>query len=72
MKQSEVGKAEEVIEKAEEDVSNSSIGFTNQKADELSLLKLDYSGLVFSINILIRLVVISLAFLYLLLVLWIF
>ncbi len=72
MKHSEVGKAEEVIEKAEENVSEASIGFTNQKADELSLLKLDYSGLVFSINILIRLVVISLAFLYLLLVLWIF
>ncbi len=72
MKHSEVGKAREVIEKAGDNVSDASIGFTNTKTEALSLLKLDYSGLVFSINILIRLVVISLAFLYLLLILWIF
>ena len=37
-----------------------------------SLLKNDYNGLVFSVNILIRLTLISLVTLYALLVLWLF
>ena len=38
----------------------------------MKLLKNDYNGLVFSVNILIRLTVISLLGLYALLVLWLF
>jgi len=72
MKHSETDRAEELVEEASKDISEASAGFTNRQTEPLNLLKLDYSGLVFSINILIRLVIISLGFFYLLLVIWIF
>lgn len=60
------------VQRATERVSDAEIGLTNDQTDRLRLLKLDYSGLVFSVNILIRLAIISLAAFYAFLVLWVF
>ncbi|GAB3670542.1 DUF2070 family protein [Halopiger thermotolerans] len=60
------------VERAVDGVSDARIGLTNEQTDRLRLLKLDYSGLVFSVNILIRLAIISLAAFYAFLVLWVF
>lgn len=72
MKSSDTGEMRSLIEKADSTVDSKSIGFESRKSDPVRLLKNDYNGLVFSINILIRLVVIALLFFYLLLVLWLF
>ncbi|AEH39122.1 DUF2070 family protein [Halopiger xanaduensis] len=60
------------VRRAADRISDARIGLTNDRTDRLRLLKLDYSGLVFSVNILIRLVIISLAAFYVFLVLWVF
>jgi putative membrane protein len=62
----------DAVEKASGSVSTASIGFTNSKAETMRLLQEDYSSLIFSINILIRLVVLMLAAVYLWLVYWVF
>lgn len=59
------------VSKAESSLSKASIGFTNQKAAEMDLLQEDYSGLVFSVNILLRLLPLTLILLYLALVIWV-
>ncbi len=59
------------IEKANKNKSKGKIGFTNQKAEPMKLLKDDYLGLTYSINILARLVPLTLLLLYLGLILWI-
>ncbi|MFB6143906.1 MAG: DUF2070 family protein [Candidatus Nanohaloarchaea archaeon] len=61
----------ETVQRAVEDVSPASIGFTNSTAATMDLLQEDYSGLIFSINILIRLILLTFAILYLVLVAWI-
>lgn len=68
----DVATTENVVRSAAENVSSARIGLTNDQTERLRLLKLDYSGLVFSVNILIRLVLISLAVFYGFLVLWVF
>ncbi|MFB6209449.1 MAG: DUF2070 family protein [Candidatus Nanohaloarchaea archaeon] len=60
------------IEKAESNVSSADIGFESRKTGEIRLLQEDYYSLLFSINILVRLMAISLLFVYAGLVLWIF
>ncbi|WP_144798705.1 DUF2070 family protein [Halorubrum depositum] len=60
------------IERAVDDVSPATIGLESRKTEPVELLKNDYNGLVFSVNILIRLTVIALLALYVLLVLWLF
>lgn len=70
--ESDVDKAIELIEEAADKVKDASIGITKSQTESLKLLKLDYNGLVFSINILIRLTVISLIFFYIILIIWIF
>ncbi|OYR50077.1 DUF2070 family protein [Halorubrum sp. Ea8] len=72
MKQSNVDALEAAIERALDDVSPATVGLESRKTDPLKLLKNDYNGLVFSVNILIRLTVIALLALYALLVLWLF
>jgi putative membrane protein len=62
----------EAIETAAADVSSASIGLTNQRSRPLDLLKNDYNGLVFSVNILIRLAILMLVLLYVFLIVWIF
>lgn len=62
----------ETVEKAESSVSRASIGFTSSKADTMKLLQEDYSSLIISVNILVRLIPMALALLYLSLVLWLF
>lgn len=72
MKRSNVEALEAAIERAVDDVSPATIGLESRRAAPLKLLKNDYNGLVFSVNILIRLTVIALLGLYALLVLWLF
>ena len=60
-----------VIETASENLSAGSLGFTNRKAESMKLLQEDYSGLIFSINILVRLIPLTLIVLYLALILWV-
>lgn len=65
-------KARNVIEEASEDLSDAGIGFTSRKAKEMKLLQEDYHSLVFSINILVRLILLSLVAIYVALVIWLF
>ena len=62
----------EAVERAAAGVTPATIGLTSRRTGPLKLLKNDYNGLVFSVNILIRLTVIALAVLYALLVMWLF
>lgn len=62
----------ETVEKAEKDVSPASIGFTSNRAARMKLLQEDYSSLILSINMLVRLVPLALLMLYLSLVIWLF
>jgi putative membrane protein len=71
-KQLQTSRIEETVRKASDNVSNASIGFENRKAEEMKLLQEDYSGLVFSINMLIRLMIFLLAAVYIWLVVWVF
>lgn len=72
MQSSDTDEVESLIDQAAGNVDDKRIGFSSKKSEPVSLLKNDYNGLVFSINILIRLVVIALLFFYLLLVFWLF
>lgn len=71
-KQVESERVRNVIETASESISKAEIGFTNNKTEKMKLLQEDYSGLIFSINILVRLAPLTLILLYLALVLWLF
>ncbi|MFB6145338.1 MAG: DUF2070 family protein [Candidatus Nanohaloarchaea archaeon] len=71
-KQVPVDDMEEVIKEASETVSDASIGLCSRKSGEMNLLKEDYSGLVFSINILVRLIPLTLILFYIALVIWVF
>lgn len=72
MEDSNVEVMRRTVENAAADVSPATAGVTNEKARPLDLLKNDYNGLVFSVNILIRLTIIALALLYFFLVIWMF
>jgi len=72
MTRSDVEALEEVIERAAADVAPATVGLASQQTRPLKLLKTDYNGLVFSVNILIRLTIIALFILYVALVLWLF
>lgn len=71
-KQVEPERVRKVIGKASETVSAAKLGFSNNKTETMKLLQEDYSGLVFSINILVRLIPLTLILLYLALILWLF
>ncbi len=72
MRQSDTDAIERAVDRAVDDLSPATVGFESRRAAPVKLLKNDYNGLVFSVNILIRLTVISLVTLYVLLVLWLF
>ncbi len=65
-------KVVKVIQASRKDLGPAKIGLSSMESQPVSLLKYDYNGLVSSVNILIRLVIISLFVFYFLLVLWIF
>jgi putative membrane protein len=65
-------KVRRIVDKAVVDLSSGSIGLGNQKTGKMKLLQDDYSSLIFSINIIIRLLPITLVLLYLGLIIWVF
>jgi putative membrane protein len=71
-KQVEVERLRDTINKARENLSKGSVGFGNQRAEEMNLLRENYLGLVFSINIIVRLGLFMFVLLYLGLVVWLF
>ncbi|GAA0534588.1 DUF2070 family protein [Halorubrum ejinorense] len=72
MRESDTDAIERAIDRAVDDVAPATVGLASRRTGPVKLLKNDYNGLVFSVNILIRLTVISLVTLYALLVLWLF
>ena len=72
MRESDIGAIERAVDRAVDDVAPATVGFESNRTEPVKLLKNDYNGLVFSVNILIRLTLISLVTLYALLVLWLF
>ena len=72
MRESDIGAIERAVDRAVDDVAPATVGFESNRTKPVKLLKNDYNGLVFSVNILIRLTLISLVTLYALLVLWLF
>ena len=71
-KQVDQNRVRKSIEKSIEGLSKAKLGFTNNKTESMKLLQEDYSGLIFSINILIRLIPLTLIVLYLAMILWLF
>lgn len=72
MRESDTDAIERAVDRAVDDRSPATVGFESRRTEPVKLLKNDYNGLVFSVNILIRLTLISLVTLYALLVLWLF
>jgi putative membrane protein len=72
MRESDTDAIERAVDRAVDDLSPATVGFESRRTEPVKLLKNDYNGLVFSVNILIRLTLISLVTLYALLVLWLF
>jgi putative membrane protein len=68
----QVGKQEvrEVVQRAGEDLSPAEIGLTSRRTEKMKFLKGDYFGLIYTINILVRLLPIALVLLYIGLVFW--
>ncbi|PSQ57943.1 DUF2070 domain-containing protein [Halobacteriales archaeon SW_8_68_21] len=71
-RESDIDAIERAVERAVADVSPATVGLASRRTEPVKLLKNDYNGLVFSVNILLRLTVIALVALYALLVLWLF
>ncbi len=63
-------KMDSLIKNAEESVMAASAGITSNEADEMKILREDYMSLIFSINILIRLIPLSLLLVFLGLAVW--
>ncbi len=70
-RQVEPDRLKEVVEKAAKTVSPGKIGFTNSQAERMCLLQEDFSGLTFSINILVRLIPLTLILFYIGLIIWV-
>ncbi|MFB6147813.1 MAG: DUF2070 domain-containing protein, partial [Candidatus Nanohaloarchaea archaeon] len=71
-RQVDPGRVTEAVNHASNTVSDASIGFTSRRAESMDLLQEDYHSLVLSINILVRLIPLTLILLYLGLVIWLF
>ncbi|WP_434522104.1 DUF2070 family protein [Halorubrum sp. AS12] len=71
-RESDIDAIERAVDRAVDDLSPATVGLASRRTEPVKLLKNDYNGLVFSVNILIRLTIISLVTLYALLVLWLF
>lgn len=72
LEKTDTKKVGKVVQASRKDLGPARIGLSSMESEPVSLLKYDYNGLVSSVNILIRLVIISLFVFYFLLVLWIF
>lgn len=68
----DVEKLRSIVDRASDSVEKASIGMSSQRTEPIKLLKMDYQGLTFSINILIRLLPLALIVFYMLLWLWLF
>ncbi|ELZ35809.1 DUF2070 family protein [Halorubrum tebenquichense] len=71
-RESDTEAIERAVDRAVADVAPATAGLASRRTESVKLLKNDYNGLVFSVNILIRLTIIALVALYALLVLWLF
>jgi putative membrane protein len=71
-KQVEIDRIEEAVEQAASSISKASIGISQSEAGPMNLLQEDYHGLIFSINILTRLLLLALLVMYIWLVYWVF
>ncbi|EGQ43461.1 MAG: putative membrane protein, DUF2070 [Candidatus Nanosalina sp. J07AB43] len=69
-RQVEKSQVRQTVKNALADVSPASIGFCSRKADKMNFLKDDYFGLIYTINILIRLIPVSLIVIYIALIIW--
>ena len=70
--QVEVERLRKTVDESHQNLSEGSIGLGNRKGEEMNLLREDYLGLVFSINIIVRLGLFMFVLLYLGLVIWLF
>ncbi|MFB6203642.1 MAG: DUF2070 family protein [Candidatus Nanohaloarchaea archaeon] len=68
----DIGLMREAIQEARESISPARTGFSNTRAREIHLLREDYLKLIFSINMLIRGLILALIVYYIVLVLWVF
>lgn len=59
------------VELAASRISKASIGLAHGEAEKMKLLRQDYASLIFSINILVRLIPLTLALFYIILVVWV-
>ena len=71
-RESDLDAIERAVDRAVDDLASATVGLASRRTEPVKLLKNDYNGLVFSVNILIRLTIIALVTLYALLVLWLF
>lgn len=69
-RQLEKSEIRKIVDEASSDLSEASIGFSVEKAEEMKFLTDKYFGLIYTINILVRLIPIMLLALYILLVVW--
>ena len=72
MRESDTDAIDDAVDRAVDDLAPATVGLASRRTEPVKLLKNDYNGLVFSVNILIRLTIIALVTLYALLVLWLF
>ena len=72
MRESDTDAIDDAVDRAVDDLAPAAGGLASRRTEPVKLLKNDYNGLVFSVNILIRLTIIALVTLYALLVLWLF
>ncbi|MFB6200199.1 MAG: DUF2070 family protein, partial [Candidatus Nanohaloarchaea archaeon] len=63
--QVEISRVRSTVKKAEENLSSAAIGLKKSKTEPMNLLQEDYSGLIFSINILVRSLGLTLIMVYL-------
>lgn len=64
-------KVRPVVEEASQSVSEASIGLAHGVSDRMNLLQQDYASLIFSINILVRLIPLTLVLFYIVLTIWV-
>lgn len=69
-RQLEKSEIRKIVEQASDNLSEASLGFSVEKAEEMKFLTDKYFGLIYTINILVRLIPIMLLALYILLVVW--
>lgn len=64
-------KVRPVVSDASQNVSEATIGLAHEVSDRMNLLQQDYASLIFSINILVRLIPLTLVLFYIILAVWV-